>query len=794
MDDYYLRKWVPPGGQPRDISPDIFVWDQVIKTISETSRGRDVTGLLLGSVRSNRESGRLFITIEDIVPPRQPASSTGKSREDELTELLDDHRNDYRDQRIVGWFRTISSPPRPLRLQEDDSAIHQSYFKQPYQVALAFSQEGTDSYVGFFKSNQGVLDVRQIHPFIELSDSARINLPIRNMEPTETSHQSAVAGSSGRQMVQSTYESSQLILRLGVAILVLLAAATAFQVFFGNLSVGKGESEASNFIEFAIPPPQTNRSSFFRIPAFFGRSQSPNESLTSTIELPIGDSKALGIKSINFIWDRGVRETEDNTLWIQNLLHNRRAPPLPDAFFPFSYFTIDSESPLRANIHYEFNVTRQWLSLNNIKPRDLRAYRSSGGRWTKLDVLSTERPEGGDVIFIAKSPGFSYYTLGAHRNLTKVAEPTPQPTPVPTRMPATPILVTVKVHPPNKGSVNSTNNNCVTLKEIEFASYSSVVFRCEMGTYLSLEEQADSGYRIKEWRIGREKSLPIRNHKLTQDMDIDVYFEAEPTPKSTPKVTPTPTHLPSTPTSAPKVTPTPTHLPVVPPTPVPTATPTAVPPTPTPVTPPARERLKISVKFESSEGNFELVNDECMREDLKDFSLLKCTPGTKLSLKPIDSSGFEFAFWEVDGIQRKTIKDYEVRRRSTFQLIFRSRSVNQPTPTPTAMQAQEDPSTPTPPELVEVTLIVSPPEGGQIEINLTKMKVPCDMKGLTQSEPGTSRYLCPSGEVIELEAAPSAGYEFGGWSVDSGSPIIPASHSLTVKQADITAIATFTKN
>ena len=265
MSDYFLRKWTLPGRQPPDVQPDVLVWDRVVEAIADHSRNGNQYGLLLGSVTPAREGGGHTVVIDAVVSASGASGRDGEFSQEVLAGLEVEWGRDFSEKSVVGWYRCLTNPPQPLRLTESDARFHQNYFSLPYQVALGFTQQGAGVNLGFFKANRGELNVERFHPFLELSDAGRSRLNIQNLQPPETPSQPSARDANSRQTAQSIARSTELILRFGVPIVVLLAVATAFQVFFGNLSLGKGESEAASSFETAVPPPKADRPS--RYPA-----------------------------------------------------------------------------------------------------------------------------------------------------------------------------------------------------------------------------------------------------------------------------------------------------------------------------------------------------------------------------------------------------------------------------------------------------------------------------------------------------------------------------------------------
>ena len=575
MADYYLRKWSPANGQSRDISPDIFVWDQVIKSISTHSQGRDAVGLLLGSARTPAGNEPHVVMIEDIVPPQPLSSPNGELSQTTVAELFDDWRNNYRDKQIVGWFRTISNPPRQLRLLDNDATIHQSYFTQPYQVALAFSQQSTEVYLGFFKSNQGKLDVERIYPFIELSDSpSPAGLPIRNLAVTESSQQATAPGGRGRLVSQSNQGTLPLILRLGLPLLILLAVLTPFLYHFGVITTSGEPEGSSNVIELAIPS-----------------ADKEGKSLISSSML---GGPAEGIKSITFE-NRVPNDNEVDKLWIERLAVNPQASDPPGGFIDYAYYSIAaSDSAKQSTITFEFEIPEHWKELRDIGMHTIRAYRSSGSEWSNFGSEWSELTKIGDVsleqgkyVFKASSEGFSYFALGGTRANQRVEvtvespsgqsppkptqeptleptpkpmlEPTPKPTleltPKPTLDPVSTQKVSYKPSPENGGKI-------VVYLDAQYTSECAIdtnvpegsekVYVCPKNTTIYIQAIPSDGYAFSSFVMPPKGKMVINNvtQLALEEMDMVIHVNFSQTPEPTPTPEPEPTLTPEpTPTT-----------------------------------------------------------------------------------------------------------------------------------------------------------------------------------------------------------------------------------------------------
>jgi hypothetical protein len=506
MADYYLRTWTPSGGQSRDSSPDILVWDKVIKTISASSQGRDTVGLLLGSAISPAGGGHYVVTVEDIVPARPLTGPNGQFDEIIVADLLDDWLTDFPTKQVLGWFRTISTPPGRLRLQDDDQAIHLSHFRHPYQVALVFSQQSTDVYLSFFKSDRGNLDVERNHGFVELSDSSRA-LPIRNLNVSETAQQgSGSGGGGGRQPSQSFQLPLPLILRLGLPILILLAVLTPLLLHFGVIDTGGTPAGSGHIIELTIP-------------AADGEGM-------SRIKPAMLDGPAEGITSITFMNLSQDENQEDGTLWIERVPVNPLGSDPPGGFIDYAYYSITSrDTDDQTTIEFEFGIPESWKELRDVGKDTIRAYKDSGDGWTELTDISEVSLIEKKYVFKAYSVGFSYFALGGTR--------ANQPVSVTVKIPENYELLVDRIRVAKGACTESSisvNNP----------------FTCELGTELVLGlDWTGTTPGFTEWSIGARKYSLRKPMRLVSDTTITAVIRAQSTPR------PDPTSPPPYPTSPP---------------------------------------------------------------------------------------------------------------------------------------------------------------------------------------------------------------------------------------------------
>ena len=498
---------MPSNGRSRDISPDVLVWDQVVKKISAHSQGRDAIGLLLGSGRAPADNGPYVVMVEDIVEARPLSSQNGEFSQTILSDLLDDWRNNHRGKQIVGWFRTISTPPRQLRLQEGDSAIHQSYFTQPYQVALAFSQQSTAVDVGFFKSNQGTLDVERIYPFTELSDShSPTGLSIRNLSVAENFQQAVDSDGGRRRTTQSNQWSLPLILRLGLPLLILLAVLTPLLIHSDVIETGRVPADSTNLIELVIPSADDQRMPL------------------------IGPDKlngpAEGIRSITFMKPGASGDEQEGTLWIERLAGNPLDANPPGSFVDYAYYSIASDGmDERRTIEFSFEIPEHWKELRDIGLHTIRAYRSSGNGWVELMNIGEVSFDQGKYVFEARSEGFSYFALGG----TEANQP---------------VSVTVEIPENYQQIIESIdlakgNENCDRLNDPP-----NVSFECELGIELSLLPKYRQGsVRFTKWIIDGQEYSISESVRITSNTIIEPVIKTQPAPTPTLESTPPPSQL-----------------------------------------------------------------------------------------------------------------------------------------------------------------------------------------------------------------------------------------------------------
>jgi len=618
MADYYLRKWTPSSGQSRDISPDVLVWDDVIKKISASSQGRDTVGLLLGSSRSPSGNEPQVVMIEDIVPPRPLSNQNGEFSQTILSELLDDWRNNYRGTQLVGWFRTISTPSRQLRLPEGDSAVHRSYFTQPYQVALAFSQSSADLSVGFFKADRGNLDVERIYPFMELSDAPSAGgLPIRNMNVADAPQQASASGSGGRrQTSQSSQSPLPSILRLGLPILILLAVLTPLLLYFDVIGTGSTPAVSEKIIELTIPAANDQ-----------GMSQIRSSKLGGPAE---------GISSITFRSQPGNENAEDGTLWIKRLAANPLESDPPGGFIAYAYYSIASKDTAdKTDITFAFDVPEHWKELRDVGIHTIRAYKNSGDGWEELTNIGEVSLEQGNYEFEANTTGLSYFALGGTR--------ANQPVSVTVEIPDSALKFV------NRISLAKGGVSCNGLRIDE-----GNPFDCDLGTELSLSVSfVGVNPGITGWSVAGRKYSIDDLIRITSDTSITAVVAGQvarqPTLGSTPP--------PNTPEALTTATPEPTEPP-------PTATPEPTEPPPTatlvPTEPPPTATLVptlVKVKYQvdapdsgevkaylSSSEELECEVDPVPTEDFLGFL---CPAGSDIVLRGLPNEGFKFQKMEI---------------------------------------------------------------------------------------------------------------------------------------------------
>jgi proteasome lid subunit RPN8/RPN11 len=161
-DDSNLWRW-----QPADSPFPIFMHHRVNLAITQHARQnseREVGGFMLGEVCRD-EHAQLFVVVTHALQAEFAEETRGHITFTHKTWLgiHSLHEAHHPDKLIVGWYHT--HPGWSIFLSQQDLFIHQSYFKQPWQVALVI--DPSIDRAGFFvwKNNQISNPQTPIEPF-----------------------------------------------------------------------------------------------------------------------------------------------------------------------------------------------------------------------------------------------------------------------------------------------------------------------------------------------------------------------------------------------------------------------------------------------------------------------------------------------------------------------------------------------------------------------------------------------------------------------------------------------------
>ena len=126
----------------------------------------EVGGILVGQwcLDENHEQ---FVVVEHALPARytRQGSVYLTFTQDSLVDIHEQIDNNYKGQRIVGWYHT--HPNMGVFLSHYDTWLHNNFFPEPWQVALVVEPVGATG--GFFvRQKHGVLDPTRYFGFYEL--------------------------------------------------------------------------------------------------------------------------------------------------------------------------------------------------------------------------------------------------------------------------------------------------------------------------------------------------------------------------------------------------------------------------------------------------------------------------------------------------------------------------------------------------------------------------------------------------------------------------------------------------
>ncbi len=132
----------------------------------------EVGGWLVGKWRMDKQSGKEFVVVENILPAphtRQGSAYLTFTQESQvaLHQALEER---FPKKELVGWYHT--HPRMGVFLSEYDTWLHQNFFPEAFQVALVI--EPYSSSGGFFiRQSDGSLDPRRYYGFYELHNRKR---------------------------------------------------------------------------------------------------------------------------------------------------------------------------------------------------------------------------------------------------------------------------------------------------------------------------------------------------------------------------------------------------------------------------------------------------------------------------------------------------------------------------------------------------------------------------------------------------------------------------------------------
>lgn len=129
----------------------------------------EVGGILVGQWCLD-ENHQQFVVIEHALPARhtRQGSVYVTFTQDSLVDIHDQIDENYKGQKIVGWYHT--HPSMGVFLSHYDTWLHHHFFAEPWQVALVV--EPVSASAGFFvRQKQGLLDPTRYFGFYELDGS-----------------------------------------------------------------------------------------------------------------------------------------------------------------------------------------------------------------------------------------------------------------------------------------------------------------------------------------------------------------------------------------------------------------------------------------------------------------------------------------------------------------------------------------------------------------------------------------------------------------------------------------------
>ncbi len=133
---------------------------------SASDMKNEVGGILVGQWCLD-ESGQQFVVVEHALPARHTRQGSVylTFTQDTLVDIHDQIDENYKGQKIVGWYHT--HPSMGVFLSHYDTWLHSNFFPEPWQVALVV--EPVSAAGGFFvRQKQGTLDPNRYFGFYEL--------------------------------------------------------------------------------------------------------------------------------------------------------------------------------------------------------------------------------------------------------------------------------------------------------------------------------------------------------------------------------------------------------------------------------------------------------------------------------------------------------------------------------------------------------------------------------------------------------------------------------------------------
>ncbi|MEW5827570.1 MAG: hypothetical protein AB1846_01675 [Chloroflexota bacterium] len=128
----------------------------------------EVGGILIGHWCAHEDGIGQYVSIEQMLPARytRQGSAYLTFTQDTLVDVLNRIESQYPDKRIVGWYHT--HPRMGLFLSRYDTWLHNSFFPEPWQVALVVEPHTSIGGV-FIRQKNGSLDSSRYFGFYEVN-------------------------------------------------------------------------------------------------------------------------------------------------------------------------------------------------------------------------------------------------------------------------------------------------------------------------------------------------------------------------------------------------------------------------------------------------------------------------------------------------------------------------------------------------------------------------------------------------------------------------------------------------